>query len=66
MKHEDALLVLAAAQILHEYGIKLCDQFDPLGEPEGLAGYRASQVAAEIYDWLRDAERAGVLPEPTS
>lgn len=60
---EDTVIVKAAARILHEYGAKLCEAYDELGTREGYVGYLAGDTAAEIYDWLRNAEKAGLLPD---
>jgi hypothetical protein len=57
----DALIVRAAARILFDTGVRLCDEHDQLAELEGLIGYRASQVAETLYDWLDEAEAAGVI-----
>ncbi len=63
LSYEDTVIVKAAARILTEYGAKLCDDFDQLATREGFVGYLADDTAAELSEWLRQAENAGLLPE---
>lgn len=59
---EDTVIVKAAARILFDYGQRLSDEFDYLASREGFVGYLASDTAAELYEWLRQADKAGLLP----
>ncbi len=63
LSYEDTVIVRAAARILREYGARLTDSYDPLAKREGFVGYLADDTAAELSEWLRQAENAGLLPE---
>jgi hypothetical protein len=57
----DALTIRMAARILFDAGVALYDRYDYLAEPKGLAGYHATEAAQTLYDWIEEAERAGIL-----
>ncbi len=64
LSYEDTVIVKAAARILTEYGAKLCDAHDPLGTRKGFVGYLALDTAAEVVEWMRQAEKAGLFTDP--